>query len=515
MAVEVQTIQVPAQGGMDLSSNQQSLLREPNKGRLLTNFEVGIQGGYQQIKGYTKVNLSTIPNTGSITGVHEYRGGLVVCRGTGIYFSRDYTTWIQVNKIGTAQALGSISAPFDDRVTGGSYYLDLFVFGDTEKLVMTDGVSKPCVLTIHPNDTVDYVEITETEVLDGTVSTVFLNQFFISGVSAEPYTVYHSNLLDPADFTGATSGFFSMRDTVIGLKLFQKDLYVFTSTQISKATGMNSGETVVEPLADDVGCLSGHSIQEVGGDVVFLAKDGLRTLRVSSQNDTTETGTISHSVQPLLTAFINDIDSYIVTSTVIRTKNQYRLMFTKIGSTNPQDHVMFIGTLVQTAQGPSWEFTTGNSFESINSKGEYFGDSSGDVFQIETGNSFDGTDIESIWETPWFDLGSVGIRKALMSLELDMKLSEPEAITLEVFFDYNKTDQHLPTPFVLDFTTGAASYGTGTYGLSTYPDDIPRFPKKYLEGSGHVIKLRFTGTMQVDEWLLYGFVLNLLKGGNI
>ena len=513
MAVEIQTIQVPAQGGMDLSSNQQALLKQPNKGRLLTNMEVGIQGGYQQIKGYTKVNLTTIPNTGSITGVHEYQGGLVVCRGTGIYFSRDYTTWTQVNKIGTNQPLASIGAgPFDARVTGGNYFLDLFVFGDTEKLVMTDGVSRPCVLTIHPNDTVDYEEITESAVLDGTVSAVFLNQFFISGVSAEPYTVYHSNLLDPSDFTGATSGFFSMRDAVVGLKLFQKDLYIFTATQIAKAAGMNSGQTTVEPLADDVGCLSGHSIQEVGGDVVFLAKDGLRTLRISSQNDTTETGTISHSVQPLLSEFIKNRDSYVISSTVVRTKNQYRLNFTKIGSTNPQDHITFIGTFMP---DNTWQFTTANSFESINAKGDYFGDSSGDVFKIETGNSFDGTDIESVWETPWFDLGNVGIRKALMSLELDMKLSEPEALSLDVFFDYNKPDQHLPATFVLDFTTGAASYGTGTYGLSTYPDDIPRFPKKYLEGSGHVIKLRFTGNMQADEWILYGFVLNLLKGGNI
>lgn len=516
--VVIQTVQVPAKGGLNLSGNRQELLKSPSVAEVLTNFEPGIKGGYQQIKGYTKVNKSNVPGTGSITGVFKYKQGLIVCRDTGIYFSIDFTTWYQVNKDENSLSLSAINSSTNvlPRNPAGSYQFNLFVFGNTEKVVMTDGVSPPCVLTITGDDpasyVVDFQEIDNASLLDPKGNEVHLNQAYYFGNTLDPHVVYHSALMNPVDMTGATAGYFAMKDRVVGVKLFNKELYVFTPTNISVVSGVDAGTPNVQPFADDVGCISKDTLQEVGGDIVFLAKDGLRSIRTAQQSDTTENASISVTINSLLTAFIKNIDQYTVTSTVIREKNQYRLFFTKIGSTNPRDHQGFIAT-----QDPQvgWVFSTFNSFEVNNVSNVHFGDTLGDVYEMESGDSFDGTDIDSTWETPWFDLGDVGKRKALKDIELDMILSGAATVNLDVMFDYNEQDIHNPDRFEFNFDVSSSVHGSAVYGVDNYTSFVPRFPKEYLEGSGHVMKLRFSGSMSEEEWILYGFALSVTEGGNI
>src|SRR5690606_9256152 len=67
--------------------------------------------------------------------------------------------------------------------------------------------------------------------------------------------------------------------------------------------------------------------QEIGGDLIFLAPDGLRTVAGTARIDDIELGTISRKVQKILESVISNSSRYILSSTVIGEKNQYRLYY--------------------------------------------------------------------------------------------------------------------------------------------------------------------------------------------
>ena len=59
-------------------------------------------------------------------------------------------------------------------------------------------------------------------------------------------------------------------------------------------------DSSIVPVAENVGCLSGYSIQEIGGDLIFLAPDGLRTVAGTARIGDVELGTVSKAIQPIL-----------------------------------------------------------------------------------------------------------------------------------------------------------------------------------------------------------------------
>ena len=85
---------------------------------------------------------------------------------------------------------------------------------------------------------------------------------------------------------------------------------------------------MVVPVAKNIGCLSGYSIQEIGGDLIFLAPDGLRTVAGTARIGDVELGTVSKAIQPIITQLAENIDKFVISSVVIREKSQYRLFYT-------------------------------------------------------------------------------------------------------------------------------------------------------------------------------------------
>lgn len=72
-----------------------------------------------------------------------------------------------------------------------------------------------------------------------------------------------------------------------GLKPWSnQDLLVFKEQRIYAATINNAspGSWTITPITSDIGCMSHHSIQQVGQDLFFLAQDGVRSLLQSAQD---------------------------------------------------------------------------------------------------------------------------------------------------------------------------------------------------------------------------------------
>jgi hypothetical protein len=90
---------VSCRGGLNTNLNQLEMLGQPGFATELLNFEVDADGGYRRVNGYTAFG-DTRPNSGErVLGLFVYADGLIVCSGTGIFFSVDgEETWLQINR---------------------------------------------------------------------------------------------------------------------------------------------------------------------------------------------------------------------------------------------------------------------------------------------------------------------------------------------------------------------------------------------------------------------------------
>ena len=57
---------------------------------------------------------------------------------------------------------------------------------------------------------------------------------------------------------------------------------------------------ILKSITKNIGCVNGNSIQEIGGDLIFLAPDGLRTVAGTARIDDVEIGSISRKILPLI-----------------------------------------------------------------------------------------------------------------------------------------------------------------------------------------------------------------------
>ena len=114
--------------------------------------------------------------------------------------------------------------------------------------------------------------------------TIHDHHLIAAGVENNLSTVYYSVYNDPDNFTGAGAGAVTISDQIQGIKGFRQDLIVFAKNSLHKLININDTANIrIDPITENVGCVSGYSIQEIGGDLLFLSPDGLRTVAATAR----------------------------------------------------------------------------------------------------------------------------------------------------------------------------------------------------------------------------------------
>jgi len=85
-------------GGLNTNLSQLELLQQPGAATELINFEVDPDGGYRRINGFLVAGVSKPNGNNTILGMVSYAGGLLVCSGTGIFWTPDFVAWLQINR---------------------------------------------------------------------------------------------------------------------------------------------------------------------------------------------------------------------------------------------------------------------------------------------------------------------------------------------------------------------------------------------------------------------------------
>ena len=525
-----QPFSVSLAGGLDKSTNSLALLQTPGVATKLRNFEVSIEGGYRRINGYTK--FGTNQPTGSTTnilGVMPYADGVVVCAGTDIYFTQDGTTYLQINKV--SHSSGDNYSTFTGRsVTArtGQGQVQFAMFEgaaqDYGTIIIADGANKPFSFRMEgTGDLSARTYFTEEVTVTGTKHATFVtshdHHLIAAGVEDNENTVYYSVYNDPLDFGGTGAGAVTISDKVVGVRGFRQDLFIFCENSIHKLININNSQTVaVVPVAENVGCLSGYSIQEIGGDLIFLAPDGLRTVAGTARIGDVELGTVSKAIQPTVTDLANNINLYTISSVVLREKSQYRLFYTNTGADNTAQRGI-IGTL--RPDGFQWSETRGIEVTAIGSgfntdgiEKYYHGDTDGYIYSHDTGNNFDGNEVLARYETPNYDYGDLGTLKTLHYLRVSASAEGVVEPNVQVRFDYSSTD--VPQPADL-FDLGIidppskfsdAVFGTNVFGGASNP--LIRVP---LQGSGTSNNFTVISEDTKAPYTINGFYVDYIPSG--
>ena len=512
------------------------------------------------------LNTETTPSGGvtPIKGVYAYAEGGWACQNGNIYWSENGYNWIQVNKdYGTCSAGGYTtqqSCEEANKIWTADWATEANLTTATTVALDTDGrynfseyipssVPISRITAVNGADTPVYLE---TQLVSGTRQFKFSRGMYdtfglskatpvyadipkpqyctthddhtvIAGWLDKPETLYYSTRYDDVDFTGASAGQVNTGDELTGIKTFRQELVVFGRNSLSKLINISNSTTIaLVDITKNIGCVDGFSIQEIGGDLVFLAPDGIRTVAATARIDDIELSSISHKILPIINDIVNNIDKYDLSSVVIRTQNQYRLFYCNV-NTGKLSQKGIIGTFKISPQGmPVWEWaeTEGipvaamaSGFDSRTVERAYHGDYAGFVHMHNVGNSFDGSAIDAVFKTPDIDYGDIGIRKTLHFTKLSVK---PEGITdinLAVRYDFEDPEIAQPAVFPLGSVLAPSLFGVAVFGTSKF--GTPEVPMKRITlwGSGFSNSFKFSSKDTYPPYSIQGMYVDLIPSG--
>ena len=501
---------VPLQGGLNKSTNSLALLRTPGVATKLRNFEVSIEGGYRRINGYTVFGGGSAvrPNTAEdIEGLAVYADGAVAVAGNDIFFSQDGTSYLQINKA-SVDASGDNFSTFSGRSELSLTSIDQCEFAlfegtsDYGELVITDksGNNKPFLFkmtgtsAVLSSRTFFVSQITISGSKTAKFCTIHDNHLVVSGDPSTPNTIYYSATGDIDSFSGTGSGSITLEDKVVGLKSFRNELFIFCQNSIFKLQNINNSSTIaVVPVTKNVGCVDGQTIQEIAGDLVFLAPDGFRTVAGTARIGDVELGTISQAIQPIINDIVAAKSTLQFSSVVIRDKSQYRMFYSTATDTAATSKGI-IGTL--RPNGFEWSETLGiqapaitSGFDSSGVEKFYHGDRDGYVYNHDTGNSFNpagtSTNVEAEYQSPDFDYGDLGTLKTLDYAKFSFTPEGECQPTLRYKFDYDSNTVPQPLDILLDSIPEPALFGVATFNSQKFGAAQQPLVRQTLTGSGH------------------------------
>jgi len=567
---QVQPFSFNCEGGLVL--NQSTFVMQPGQALELTNFEPDVEGGYRRINGHNLYVIQQVPATALSSEpmlmsalFHDY---VVAARGEKIFSSasttlsqkiiastamtgsgtinakstasfsssgsvyidseiftytgKTTTTFTGVTRAtsSTTAALHSsntvISESWTERDTGRSaaakYKFERFNFDGSDKFIIVDQDNVPTVF----NTSMAATDVSASSVTGAKHVAAFKNHMFYSGMSSTPQEVVFSVPFDEDNFTsGDGAGSIKVDDTIVGLKVFREDLFIFCENRIFKLSGTSSTNFAVVPVTRNIGCVNGDTIQEFAGDLIFLGPDGLRTIAGTARIGDVELGTISSNVQSLFRDNLNDSGAF--TSLVIPDKTQYRIFFSKDGGAEK-------GTIgvICVLKGQTFEFSQMKGIkpactDSVVESGNVIpihGSFDGFVHRQDQGNTFNGTLVEAKYRSPDLTFGDPGIRKHMQRVNINYAPESTIDADMFVRYDYESQDSSRPAAYPLDSTDVAGTYGAvSIYGGATYGGPSQPIVRKSVEGSGFAVALRVEdGANATGPYSLKGFQMEFQLG---
>lgn len=509
MPSQWETFKVEAQGGL-LEASSLLTQGEVAPGSLIQgqNYEASTGRGYRRIKGHEKYSSTALSGSGPVLGVFVLGNSVIGCRDNNI-------------EIGTGGAWTSITTGR----TGAGKYRGVHFNWVQESLGIVDSVNYPAVYLLDGT----YTELTNAP--QGAVDIAeFKGHMFVCKDSL----VYYSAPLDYTNWSTGGAGSINLGSaSIVGLQVFRDDLFIFGENSIYKLTGSSDSDFSIQPVTLRLGCIAADTIQEVAGNLYYLSQDGVRTIAATERIGDVEIGNKTRQVEGRVLDIVDKAYSnYDISSVVIPSKSQYRI-FTGLVSELTSAATGLLGIVNRSAVlrtvdfESEWEWfdivginpSCANWGHTDTEELILHGDYSGYVHKQESSNAFDGSNISTILQFPYWSYGMPEIRKQVFRLNLFIRANGTTALALDNMLDYGDSDRIQPDQ--VDLTTlitsslnlslyGVAQYGVDRYNASSPVDGVP---ETALIGSCFNHSLKLTETSSNPPHTVDGFATEFRRRG--
>ena len=510
---------IPCKGGLYTNEDFLTLSdTAPGSATKLVNFEVSPYGGYRRISGYKYLDAShTSPTgTGAVLGLFIYNDAVYAAR------KKSSGTDYDVLKYGSGSGWSSTS------LTAGQSATDVVrvrglthSFTGNKSLILTDGINFPMRLVdttwtkLNGSSDVDNASFAET----------YKNRLFFAGMSQKPQLLVFTAPNSDSDFSAAGgAGSINVGFDIMALKRFRDAVYIFGKTNIRKLTGDSINSFVIQEVSNSVGCVASDSVVEIGGDVLFLAPDGIRTIQGTERIGDIELATISKNIQQTLQLIDVDFNFNQLVATVVREKSQFRYFFGK-STLTAKNTGGFLGGLRTSDQRMGWEFSELRGFQANCVTSGYIGDDefvlhgdhNGFVYRQEQGGTFQDDNVFATFQSHFLDFGNTEQRKIFSQITIFTRPEGDNTFLVTADYDWLDSDYASPDDYTIDSTGGYAEYrDTQTpyntagfvYGGATKP-----VIRQGIQGSGHAIQFKFVTTASANPYTIFGFAVQYGEAG--
>ena len=487
MATQWQTFPIEFRGG--LISNLSPLQQGTNavgSATILQNFEATKEGGYSKIRGYEKYSNEILPGSGPVLALKVISSGRIVAARQ----NASNVTQYYYSTGGAWTSMGALSL-LGDKARHTMYNLD-----GTDRVLFVDSFNYPITYSTSGNT------ITTINGLSDVQGATHVAVFKDTAFYAKDNVVYFTAPFSVDDFSSANgAGSINVSSEITGLAVFRDQLIIFTSDSIKRLTGNTSSDFQVAPITDRIGCINGDTIQEVGGDIMYLAPDGIRLLSATDRIGDFGLDIASDPIAKDATTFLGSTPNF--SSVLLREKAQYRI-FAYIQSEQSAAAKGLIATkfISQGATGISWSTTFGikafvaDSRYSGTTETVAFANTDGYVYIMETGSSFDGETIDAIYESPYMPVTDPQMRKSFYKMTLYAEPSGTMELDLNVKYDFGTTSNTgliQPTTQTISSTGAKVSiFGSSSsiFSTSAYGGQLDVVYPTNIIGSGKTIAIR-------------------------
>lgn len=454
----------------------------------MINYEPSLSGGYRRISGYQN-DYGTVPGTGAVLGVEvngNLHDGIFACRrptsGNNYLhkWNNSTSSWDAVTTSGSPTMVGV------DRVRFSSYNWS------TEVLLLTDGINPAATY-----DGTTYTQITHANApTDPKFSEEFASHIFLAGDPSEPFNLFFSAPLNATDFDPANgAGVINVGFEITAIKKFRDSLFIFGANNIKKLIGTNSADFLLQNVTANLGCVAPDSVVEFGGDLLFLGPDGIRPISGTDRIGDVELAPVSKEIQDIFDNYYLSETITDISIVVIRKKSQFRFFFKNDSS------LSLIGAIRKSQNKQSiFEYSQLIGIEANCVASGYVGqfehvihgDGSGKVHRQERGTSFEGSNIFSLYQTPYFYMEDPEVRKIVYKIDTYLKSEGNTEVFVGLYYDYDDVYSLNPTTYSFSTEGAAAIYGTAIYGSGDIYDGNPS-PKALtnVSGSGKSVSISY------------------------
>lgn len=523
MATGWQTFPIEFKGGLisNLSPLQHGT-QAVGSASILQNYEPSLLGGYTKLKGYSKFNTNKIEISSNSGGTNKIQGLALVDVNTAIvartdtahanivYYKVTASSIDECHTVGSGDhAHGSRSAT----TSAAKIRSVVYNFNGTDKAVFVDGINYPVFYNSGAATASSISFITSGS--SGTPANVHQAKF-VALFKDCLFFVVNNNLLSMAinndtDFASGQASVTRYEDEITGLVSFRDNLILFTRQAIFKVTG-TSGAFKSEPVTTQIGCIEPDTIAEVGGDILFMAPDGIRSLAATDRIGDFSLDVASSPIK-------KDIDNFTSGSfhaVTIREKAQYRI-FKYDPAIQDGAATGFLATkfIAQGGTGLSWAKIVGiNAFitdsrymgqTGVSTELILFANDDGYIYKMDSTDTFDGTTIPSLYESPPMPLNDPLVRKTLYKVILYIDADGTFSSSLSLKYDAGSPDTIQPDPITIQSSgTNVVLFGSTAFDSSSsiYGQPLDVIYSTNVTGSGKTITLRLEDTSTIVSYRL-------------